>query len=742
MTKKKDVFAGAKPRPDALLDARTAMANMKFVASPDAGDTSNDGVGAPVNDTTEPYKPADYEATPDETVECPNCQKMNDNDSVYCGQCGFKLEGATGVVVIDGPTADEDGTETDKSDTDPAANANKGTKKLAVETPNPAEPATTVMDENGNVDPDAICADTACSHLGSVHEDSDAGENTGKCDTPECECEAFVVDDQGSGADGTDADTDGIGGGTDNKDGMTASDLAPIDGPIQSVPDAEEEVDLPELQPAGSNPPPVLEPMMLGAPFYGVVIIEGQETEDGRGLADQSGALDVGNGLPLMLLSTQTHDPMGWDLNDPAVWCGRIAGLERSPGASGTSLLWFWGNLFADNEAATQAQQIVTGMGGAGMSADVIVTETVEQLLGLDDWGWPMYKEVITGYKLSGATIVPSPAFGTNTWLTMGEKPETFTMDIEAPNAPESVPPLSPEAAVVAAAFRAPKFYDDSFCLPCGEKKSGFIASAAPVRPPAEWFADPGFHLGDDRMVEIFTGRGEKRFGGRFACPLTITDDGRVFGHIAPWGVCHTANRNSCQTAPHSAVDYAHFMRAGQTVLCDDGSEVTVGTLTFNGPHASLDDYPADAMAHYDNTTSAWAHVVAYDDEFGVAVSGAVLPHITESDLRVIRGATASGDWRMMGGNYELVGVLMVNVPGFPIAKVASDRGALVAAGAYELSQVAISDELIPEFVDMGLRAFLTPLFARERELASRTIADVIKDEANRKLARLKGRAN
>src|SRR2546422_2197053 len=41
----------------------------------------------------------------------------------------------------------------------------------------------------------------------------------------------------------------------------------------------------------------------------------------------------------------------------------------------------------------------------------------------------------------------------------------------------------------------------------------------------------------------------------QFACPLTVTEDGRVFGHLAPWGVCHTGKPNQCITAPHSAVD-------------------------------------------------------------------------------------------------------------------------------------------------------------------------------------------
>lgn len=52
---------------------------------------------------SKPYEPAPYKPEPDETVTCPNCSKVNDTDAKFCDQCGFKLEGATDVVVAPAP---------------------------------------------------------------------------------------------------------------------------------------------------------------------------------------------------------------------------------------------------------------------------------------------------------------------------------------------------------------------------------------------------------------------------------------------------------------------------------------------------------------------------------------------------------------------------------------------------------------------------------------------------------------
>jgi hypothetical protein len=95
----------------------------------------------------------------------------------------------------------------------------------------------------------------------------------------------------------------------------------------------------------------------------------------------------------------------------------------------------------------------------------------------------------------------------------------------------------------------------------------------------------------------------------------------------------------------------------------------------------------AAAIAHYEHTGHAVADVVAGEDEFGVWISGSLRPSVSESDVRELRGASLSGDWRSIGGSLELVAALAVNVPGFPVPRVQAGlaasgvQTALVAAG-------------------------------------------------------------
>jgi hypothetical protein len=190
---------------------------------------------------------------------------------------------------------------------------------------------------------------------------------------------------------------------------------------------------------------------------------------------------------------------------------------------------------------------------------------------------------------------------------------------------------------------------------------SSLVASGS--RPPAEWFEDPNL-IGPS--------------------PIVVTEEGRVFGHLAAWGECHIGfGESACTVAPPSPSGYAYFKTGA--VLTDKG-EVPVGQITLGtghaGPHASA----AKAMAHYDNTGSVAADVAVGDDEFGIWVAGAVRPGTSESDIYALRAAALSGDWRTIGGHLELVAALAVNVPGFPIPRtqIAASGGrqtALVASG-------------------------------------------------------------
>jgi hypothetical protein len=180
---------------------------------------------------------------------------------------------------------------------------------------------------------------------------------------------------------------------------------------------------------------------------------------------------------------------------------------------------------------------------------------------------------------------------------------------------------------------------------------------------PLEWFQDPGFEA---------------------PTPLTITSDGRVLGHLASWETCHVGITGECIKPPHSNTDYAHF-RTGE-VETADGELVAVGQITMDTGHAEKGDGPQAAVSHYDNTGTGVADVNAGEDAHGIWVAGAMRPGVSEQQMYVLKATGAlSGDWRRIGGNLELVAALAVNVPGFPIPRVAM----AAAASGQTLSLIA-----------------------------------------------------
>jgi hypothetical protein len=183
-------------------------------------------------------------------------------------------------------------------------------------------------------------------------------------------------------------------------------------------------------------------------------------------------------------------------------------------------------------------------------------------------------------------------------------------------------------------------------------------------RPQREWFNDPNF--------SVHTG-------------ITVTDEGRVYGHAAPWGECHIGFSDQCITLPRE--DAHPYFMTGE-VVCADGSRVAVGQITVGTGHAPLSYRASHAAEHYDNTGACVADVAVGNDKFGLWVAGAIRPSVAASRVHELRASgRLSGDWRKVGGQLRLVGLLAVNVPGFPIpatrARIASGAPqALVAAGA------------------------------------------------------------
>jgi len=188
-------------------------------------------------------------------------------------------------------------------------------------------------------------------------------------------------------------------------------------------------------------------------------------------------------------------------------------------------------------------------------------------------------------------------------------------------------------------------------------------ASAEMWRPPAAWFSDPNLSL---------------------PTPITVTDDGRIYGHAAQWGACHIGQEDVCVQPPHE--EQHPYYRTGE-VVCADGTRVAVGQITVGTGHAPLHLGASPAAEHYDNTGAAVADVAVGNDANGIWVAGAVRPGADPLKVYELQAAgQVSGDWRRIGGQLRLVGLLAVNVPGFPVpkmrARVASgEPQALLAAG-------------------------------------------------------------
>lgn len=211
-------------------------------------------------------------------------------------------------------------------------------------------------------------------------------------------------------------------------------------------------------------------------------------------------------------------------------------------------------------------------------------------------------------------------------------------------------------------------------------------ASAAPeALPPLDWFRQPDL----DRLT-----------------PLTVSDSGRVFGHIAGWDTCHVG-LPGCVTPPASMTDYAGFHVGAQPTA--GGPVLPVGTLVAGPRHADPQLAFQAAQMHYDDPDAEVAKVVAGEDDFGIWVAGWVLPRAKPEALDIFKSNPVSGDWRWRGGSLELIAVCSVNTPGFPVprARVAFSNGAQrTLIGAFGITPV-IGGEAHPRHVmedEHGLR--------------------------------------
>lgn len=383
-----------------------------------------------------------------------------------------------------------------------------------------------------------------------------------------------------------------------------------------------------------------------GGAWHAILCVEGLRTDEDPGREIMPGACQFPD-LPVSL-RLQIHDEGGhWG----AVTCGRIDTMDRED-MGGYNAIAATG-VFGTDEHGQTAQLLVEEQTQRFISIDPrnVTMEIVEIEIttsglydeegedpDLYDW-WYRYSELTIG----AATIVATPAL---------QQAVIAPASMELPETPIAVENAPPSSVILASG-------DDSL-------------------PHLEDFADPGFHVGDPRLV--------RQADGHYACPLTVV--GReVFGHIAYWSANHTGFPGKSRKPPHSPT-YAYFMTGARDTA--EGTKVPVGNLTMGCGHASTAIRSAEsakahyttptAPAHYDGGYGAvqMADVSAGEDDFGIWVHGVLCDGVTQEQVTRFESMGASGDWREIAGKLHLVAALAVPVPGFPIAR----EDVLVAAAA------------------------------------------------------------
>lgn len=390
------------------------------------------------------------------------------------------------------------------------------------------------------------------------------------------------------------------------------------------------------------------------APWRGVLTVEGIESGDGRMFGANGLSWDEPP-LPLMWQKETSHGGN----TDKSVRVGTIHKIYREPDASGRAdvfLIRGEGILDLDNPDGAEVHRRMANGDMRGNSVDVDSIKNADVEL--------VYPEAAEGTESMLTQVFGQPE------LTVYRKGRIrATTLVEIPAFTEARLELVDDATVTAA--------DE--CQECqvvvedadGQRMAALTAASSvieiPDLPPREWFEEP-----TDVSLDG---------------ALTITDEGRIYGLVAPAGVRHRSFAQRVQYVPMGNVDYDRF-HGGETIV-SDGGRVQTGNITMGCGHATtaIKLSGAQAAEHYDNTCSVFATVRVGESERGAWFAGALLPDVDASMIRRAMACRLSGDWRThldRPGWREFVAALLVPVPGFPMARnnasVQISEGQLVAS--------------------------------------------------------------
>ena len=381
------------------------------------------------------------------------------------------------------------------------------------------------------------------------------------------------------------------------------------------------------------------------APWNGVLAVEGKPTGDGRQFAE--GALTLPQDITPgeVTLRWNRVDSHGGQARTEAVNVGRIDKVWRDG-----SLIRGEGVFNLSTPDGVQAHQMVKDgfLRGVSIDADDISGAVIETV-------WPAAAEGMDALDIMMSGMEPEGV------IFHGGRVRAATL-CDIPAFVEAYVALTDDSGAVVAGGQMTEA-EWSTAVPMRAPRA-VVAHGAPAAPPVSWFADPGLSL---------------------PTPITVDAAGRVYGHAATWSTCHIGMGGECVKPPREN-EHAYYLTG--ELLTAEGRGVSVGQITLGTGHAALSKGHQAAAAHYDDTGTAVADVAVGNDAHGIWVAGSVRAGVDPALVSELRASgQVSGDWRRIGGHLRLVGLLAVNVPGFPVPRPAlltasGQPMALVAAGA------------------------------------------------------------
>lgn len=223
-----------------------------------------------------------------------------------------------------------------------------------------------------------------------------------------------------------------------------------------------------------------------------------------------------------------------------------------------------------------------------------------------------------------------------------------------------------------------------------------------------------------------FPAAGFTQFTSDRAIPLTFEElpggMTRVYGHVAPRGVCHRSNLSArsggCWTYPGDVDgDHAGY-HTGANIQLDDGTHIRVGALTIGGGHidpglARNGVKWSQVDRHREDANQVVAMTRAWDTQHGLAISGILMPDVDEATRMRMLACAPSVELWPRGGGYTLVGLHLVPQPALPVVASTGPGGEVYLTTIHqevleEQEGLSVVDQLL-ELID-GLPGDGTPV--------------------------------